>query len=122
MYVCMFVGKVDLMFVLDMYEYPWMYVCVYVWLYTHTQECMFICIYIFMYICMITNNKEHFPVRLWSHSLRGTKVATTEGLWLLTKWNQMYYNQKPRQEPGGSCMLPYITPLPLHKPKDSDII
>ena len=55
-------------------------------------------------------NKGHFPVRLESHSLRGIGVATREGLWLLTKYNQMYCSQKPRQEPQGSCALPYITP------------
>ena len=33
-------------------------------------------------ICSQTN-EEHFPVRLYSHSSRGTEVAATEGQWLL---------------------------------------
>ena len=34
-------------------------------------------------MCSWTN--EHFPVRLYSHFSRGTKVATTEGQWLLKR-------------------------------------
>ena len=30
-------------------------------------------------------NEEHFPVRLYSHSSRGTEVAMTEGQWLLKR-------------------------------------
>ena len=30
-------------------------------------------------------NKEHFSVRMYSHSTRGTEVATTEGQWLFSK-------------------------------------
>ena len=30
-------------------------------------------------------NKEHFPVGMYSHSMRGTKVAMTEGQWLFSK-------------------------------------
>ena len=30
-------------------------------------------------------DKEHFPVRMYSHSMRGTKVTATAGWWLLSK-------------------------------------
>ena len=64
-------------------------------------------------------NKEHFPVRMYSHSMRGTKVAMTEGQWLFSKLPEC---SAPNQMTALRlvCTL-CIYPYPMHKHNVCDI-
>ena len=53
---------------------------------------------------------KHFPVRMYSYSLGGTKVATTEGQWLLIKWLECTAAKHPDNSLKLVCASPYILP------------
>ena len=55
-------------------------------------------------------NKEHFPLKMYSHSLWGTEVATTEGWWLLSKWLKCTAAKNPDNSLELMCTSPYILP------------
>ena len=55
-------------------------------------------------------NKEHFPLKMYSHSSRGTKVAATEGQWLLSKWLECTAAKNPDDNLKLMCTFPYILP------------
>ena len=55
-------------------------------------------------------NKEHFPLKMYSHSSRGTEVAATEGQWLLHKWLNCTAAKNPDNSLELMCASPYILP------------
>ena len=55
-------------------------------------------------------NEEHFSLKMYSHSLRGTKVATTEGWWLLGKWLECTAAKNPDNSLELMCTSLYILP------------
>ena len=64
-------------------------------------------------------NKEHFPVRMYSHSMRGTKVAMTEGRWLLSELPGCSAPKSQMMALRLMCTL-FIYP-PMHKHNICDI-
>ena len=55
-------------------------------------------------------NKEHFPVGMYSSSMRGTKVAATEGQWLLSKLPECSAPKNPDSSFKAHVHCPYIPP------------
>ena len=55
-------------------------------------------------------NKEHFPVRMYSPSIRGHEVAMTEGQWLLSKLPECSAPKNPHDSPEAHACSPYIPP------------
>ena len=55
-------------------------------------------------------NKEHFALKMYSHSSRDTKVATTEGWWFLSKWLKCTAAKNPDDSLELMCPSPYVLP------------
>ena len=55
-------------------------------------------------------NKEHFPLKMYSHSLRGTEVTATEDQWLLSKWLKSTTAKNPDNSLELMCTPHYILP------------
>ena len=66
-------------------------------------------------------NKEHFPVRMYSHSTGGTEVAATEGQWLLSKLPECSAPKPPGNSLEACVHSPYIPSYPMHKHNICDI-
>ena len=67
-------------------------------------------------------NKEHFPLKMYSHSSRGTEVAALKGHWLLSKWLECTAAKNPDNSLKLMWASPYIPPNPLCKHNGSDVI
>ena len=59
---------------------------------------------------MQLNKQEHFPVRMYSHSMRGTKVAATEAWWLLSRLPECSAPKTPDDSLKACACSPYIPP------------
>ena len=66
-------------------------------------------------------NKEHLLLRMYSHSTRDTKVATTEGQWLLSQLPECSAPKTLDDSPEAHVCSPYIPPYPMHKHNVCDV-
>ena len=67
-------------------------------------------------------NKENFPVRMYSHFMRGTNVGTTEGRWLLSKLPECSSPKTPDNSLEAYMHSPYISPYLTHKHNNCDVM
>ena len=58
---------------------------------------------------------------MYSHSMRGTKVAITEGQWLLSKLPECVAPKNPDDSLKAHAPSPYVPPYPTHKHNICDV-